>query len=736
MHPDDLPMAAQPIPEDSKDPVSAVEAGGVNRTKYRPEIDGLRAFAVIAVIVNHFNKDLLPSGYLGVDIFFVISGYVISRSLLSRPHQSFGEGLASFYARRIKRLVPALLFCVVLTSLAICLFNPAPGVSLQTGLTALFGASNIYLYSQSTDYFAPSTELNAFTHTWSLGVEEQFYLFLPFLLWLAGFWRVEQRNVEVLGKKLALIIGILSIVSLISFGYLYSSRFSAVYFLMPFRFWELGAGCLLALLTPAGRTHADRKIVHKFINPALLLAMVGIFFIPYRETFGTTIATIVLTCLLIHNFRPGSLDYKIVTHPVVVWIGLVSYSLYLWHWSVLCLSRWTIGIQAWTIPFQVLAMLTMSAISYYFIEKPLRFASWHPSRLGTLFLGLTASIMGAIFLIFLGVPFQGKLFVGKGGQRAASNQLASNLVNDKTINLVTVESQIKNCNVTPFLLGANSKRLEKPVDATFIQSCLLSDSSHGLSGRRLLLVGDSFAEKLAPHASLIAKKLELNFGLIYGYGCTYLLRTSQIINPSYPECRHLNENMLRQTVIDSLRPGDIVLLRLHLTSKSYVRYPTGTTQPSPAAYDLAFKSLAKDIAQKGAFLVVAGPNPNLSTQEMMALNPEWFNSWQRPDMIPPNNSQETIYYHQLDAHLKEASSLWDQAMYISLAPNLCIQVKQCNLNANGRFLYFDDHHLSPYGHDVIFPSLLEAIRSIQGPSTFDSGNSRPSESLLRPRASR
>ncbi len=82
----------------------------------------------------------------------------------------------------------------------------------------------------------------------------------------------------------------------------------------------------------------------------------------------------------------------------------------------------------------------MLAISYYFIEKPLRFASWHPSRLGTIFLGLTASILGAIFLVFLGVPFQGKLFVGKGGQRAANNQLASNLVNDKTINLITVES--------------------------------------------------------------------------------------------------------------------------------------------------------------------------------------------------------------------------------------------------------------------------------------------------------
>jgi len=124
----------------SSDVAAAAGDVGHDRRRYRPEIDGLRAVAVIAVIVNHFSKDALPSGYLGVDIFFVISGFVITGSILGRPHQSFGEGLAGFYSRRIKRLVPALIFCVVLTSLAICLFNPAPGVSLQTGLTALFGA--------------------------------------------------------------------------------------------------------------------------------------------------------------------------------------------------------------------------------------------------------------------------------------------------------------------------------------------------------------------------------------------------------------------------------------------------------------------------------------------------------------------------------------------------------------------------------------------------------------------
>ena len=147
---------------------------------YRPEIDGLRAFAVIAVIVNHFSNDLLPAGYLGVDIFFVISGYVITSSLKNRKVDNFKDFMAGFYERRIKRLVPALIFYVALMSLTICLFNPSPEDSLATGSAALLGYSNIQLFAKSTDYFSTSTQLNVFTHTWSLGVEEQFYFIFLF----------------------------------------------------------------------------------------------------------------------------------------------------------------------------------------------------------------------------------------------------------------------------------------------------------------------------------------------------------------------------------------------------------------------------------------------------------------------------------------------------------------------------------------------------------------------------
>ena len=211
------------------------------KSRYRPEIDGLRAFAVIAVIINHFNKEILPNGYLGVDIFFVISGFVITSSLYQRPSKNFKDFIIGFYERRIKRLVPALSVFVLIMSIAICLFNPSSDTSLKTGLTSLFGLSNIYLFKESTDYFAQSTELNVFTHTWSLGVEEQFYILFPFLIWFSGFGR-QTKNAA---RNLFVIVGALTIASLIAFLYLYQTNQPSAYFLMPTRFWEMASGCLL-----------------------------------------------------------------------------------------------------------------------------------------------------------------------------------------------------------------------------------------------------------------------------------------------------------------------------------------------------------------------------------------------------------------------------------------------------------------------------------------------------------
>ena len=377
-----------------------------SKSRYRPEIDGLRAFAVIAVIINHFNKEILPNGYLGVDIFFVISGFVITSSLYQRPSKNFKDFISGFYERRIKRLVPALSVFVLIMSIAICLFNPSSDTSLKTGLTSLFGLSNLYLFKESTDYFAQSTELNVFTHTWSLGVEEQFYILFPFLIWFSGFGRQTKNG----ARNLFVIVGALTIASLIAFLYLYQTNQPSAYFLMPTRFWEMASGCLLFI---GFQKRKSIKLFLEKIPPIIVLAfIIGVMYLPMSLATTSTVTVVVLSLVLIASLRKGTTAYKFFTSPKVVYIGLISYSLYLWHWGILSISRWTIGIHWWSIPFQIALMSGLAIASYRYIETPLRKGNWFGKRWKTIVVGGGVLVTLSSGLIALGKPLEGKLFIG------------------------------------------------------------------------------------------------------------------------------------------------------------------------------------------------------------------------------------------------------------------------------------------------------------------------------------
>ncbi|MDA7676980.1 acyltransferase [bacterium] len=379
----------------------------VIKGKYRPEIDGLRAFAVVSVIVNHFNKDLLPGGYLGVDIFFVISGYVITSSLFGRNSKDFKDFIIGFYERRIKRLIPALAAFVVLTAIAAHLLIQNAGTFYITGALSLFGVSNLYIMSQVGGYWGFNASINPFTQTWSLGVEEQFYLLFPFLIWFTGFGRQTKNG----ARNLFLVLGALAVLSLINFLYLYPSNQSAAYFLMPFRFWEMATGCLIFI------GFQKRAPVEQFLEkvPPLLVVgiIVGVMYLPLSWGEASTVAVVVLTSALIACLKNQTAAFNIFTSPKIVYVGLISYSLYLWHWGILVLARWSIGITKVTVIPLLVLIFCMAVLSYEAIEKNTRRSAWSSRRFLTIGKGLLIALGAASLSILLGTKLRARFYLGE-----------------------------------------------------------------------------------------------------------------------------------------------------------------------------------------------------------------------------------------------------------------------------------------------------------------------------------
>lgn len=398
---------------------------------YRPEIDGLRAVAVVGVILNHFSEGWLPGGYLGVDVFFVISGFVITASLARRPAKGLGDLMLGFYSRRVRRLLPALLLCVGITALLLTLVSYDPGQMLGVGWRSLFGFSNISLYRLAVDYFRPAAALNPFAHTWSLGVEEQFYLLFPLLVWFSGF----ARNGAAGSRRLVLFLLPLSVLSLVVFGQRLGVDFPAAYYLLPSRFWELGVGCLVFLLLQrrssqgenieaAASDDFEADQARWPLPPLPLLLGLGVLMAAPLD-FGLlpVVSSVAITALLLGCLRPSTAAHGWLSWPPVVFVGLLSYSLYLWHWSVLSLSRWTIGLQPWTMPFQALLIALLACLSWRFVECPCRRTPWWPQRWRVVASGLALAALGTLGL--QGLARKGPTLLYRGNPQSAEFSLAA-----------------------------------------------------------------------------------------------------------------------------------------------------------------------------------------------------------------------------------------------------------------------------------------------------------------------
>lgn len=653
--------------------VSAVagrHASGVyGKSVYRPEIDGVRALAVIAVLINHLNKAILPSGYLGVDIFFVISGYVITSSLAGRTSSSFADFVADFYNRRIKRLIPALIVFVLIIGLLICLFNPNPGVSLRTGITALFGASNMYLFLQATDYFADSTELNVFTHTWSLGVEEQFYLLFPILIWLTGFGRGSRKG----PRNLFLAMSVLSLLSLALFVHLYPRNPSAAYFLMPTRWWEMGVGCILFLVLKRFSSLLDRL---RCLPPLTLTGgMILVMFLPLKFAVGATVLMVVLTLCLIASLRKNTAAYALFTQPGVLAVGLISYSLYLWHWGVLSLSRWTIGLHWWSIPFQVALIFILAIASYRYIETPLRRMSWAQFRWKTIGYGCGASVSAAGLLFGIVKNPSLQLYTGVHPKLAAVG--VASLTEPYALKPAISSWSGEHC-----VLSDNSQAGKKRL---LIEDCTLGNFA--TADRRILVIGNSFSSAFVQGFDDLVLKDNYAVTLTSSWGASEVKEI-----PNRSSWDRINDYYWADVVpglVAKLKPGDWVFLINDMALLS-PEQPTAASRERLAQLRRGLQRLSTELSERGISLAVLHGNPFAREAECQPATAadQWFTPFGTRCSMP-GRTASLVRRKRLDDLLTELEAQ-GRLTVVDLFDIFCPK-ERCSYNASdGQLLYRDE----------------------------------------------
>jgi peptidoglycan/LPS O-acetylase OafA/YrhL len=371
----------------------------MNKFNYRSEIDGLRAIAVLSVIFYHskikfFEKNFFSGGYIGVDIFFVISGYLICLIIFSEIKSNERFNFFNFFERRIRRILPALFF-IIFISLPFAYYILSPTYLLdyaKSTLASIFFFSNFYFIVE--DYNSPASIFKPLLHTWSLSVEGQFYLFFPFfIIFIFKFFK----------KNFIEIILTILILSLIS-SHIYSSyNPSKNFYILTSRIWEFFLGAIIAIIhVSKNYLLRTRFLKNKFLPfIGIILLLFSIFFFNEQIPHPSFYTLIPLSGVALVIFcRGDNFINKILSHKILSSIGVISYSMYLWHYIIFSLGAHANLYHDKVSKKAILLTILLSIVTYFFIEKPFRNKKIISFKKLILFLLILLSII-VIFFFFI-----------------------------------------------------------------------------------------------------------------------------------------------------------------------------------------------------------------------------------------------------------------------------------------------------------------------------------------------
>lgn len=648
---------------------------------YRSDIDGLRALAVLPVLFYHAGFAFAPGGFVGVDVFFVISGYLIT-SLIHGEMVAGRFSLVRFYERRVRRLFPALCAVLVVCAAASAwLLLPQDLRYFGGSLTAttLF-LSNVFFWLEA-GYFDVVAERKPLLHTWSLAVEEQFYLLFPLFLLLV---------LRYFPRRILAVTAALTVLSLVASEWALRYTDSAAFYLAPFRAWELGMGALLALgavPTPRGARIAETAAwlglacigsavvgfswQTQFPGLSALLPCLGTALVVWAGSGAPTVAT------------------RLLSNRSLVFIGLISYSLYLWHWPLLVFARHyairelTVGERSVVL---VLATL-LAAVSWRFIEQPFRGSRSMFGR-RQLFAGAAAA-MGLLCVI-------GLACVASSGwpQRFDARTLQ-------------------------LLAGADDRNLHPDRCSSLDASDLRAGKACRLGARKgepsIIVWGDSHADTLMTAFDRLGAESGQTVLFLGKIGCAPLLDVERLDLPF--GCRAYND-AAREVVAASGATRVVLVARW----SHYTHAPTygheerarvviaddQSTYPTVGGNDAVLgRGLERTLdflAPRRVFVVAPVPEIGYSVPQSLAQAHRLGRQMDiRPTLDQYRERQRDVTALLLDAERRHGFVLLDPA------PLLCA-TGRCLVERDGHPLYFDDHHLSNQGAAALAPMLAPVFQ--------------------------
>ena len=623
---------------------------------HRREIDGLRSLAILPVLFYHAGFSWMPGGFFGVDVFFVISGFLITAILLNELSSTGRISIIGFYERRARRILPAL-FAVILVSIVagwFLMFTDQFKLFLQSVVSILYFGSN-YFFLGHSGYFDADIDLNPMVHTWSLAIEEQFYVFFPLILWL--LWRF-------VGKRfLVPVLSVIAVGSLLA-AIVFTGDPSNTFYLLQFRAWELIAGSLVAV---ALSKREFRAISNQWLSVAGFAAIVGSMFLLGNQLPHPGLITLIPilgSCLVIAYAGEGTLANRVLSTKVLVGIGLISYSTYLWHQPIFSFFR-IASLHAPT-PLEFLPLIALALVlaylSWRFIENPIRNRKRFSRR--WIFAGTAAATIAVLAFSFV-------------ASRTSIN-----------------ESRTSPVSGVRFVDAADRLEVNKGLNDSCNKFVANNPACSNGSNPEVLLWGDSYAMHLAQGLASSATKLAFTQQTLSA--CAPVLGWAHQ-NESYGldqgrDCLAHNDAVYQwlntqdgiKTVIlaspwdDALNPGGRGL------DKYDEVYATGRSGIGLLQYTIS------QIQALGKRVVVVAPAPKNNEDTGQCLSRAFVNGSPLTDC---NFSPKVNLLKTATGYLEEASTT---AGFFRLEDLVC-DSKVCQVSAGNTFIYRDKGHFSKEG---------------------------------------